>query len=367
MATRVLLSNTYHDVPRTAEYVKGRENHVEVIIMPDIALRKIQPNRLNPRLEFTKAGLDELADSIRQVGLLEPIIVRPLEGEYQVVVGERRYRAAQQAGLDVVPAIVRDYTDDEVMELNLIENIQREELSAVEKARVCRQLKQQFPTKYPTWAKVAEKLGIHKKSVLEWVRLLQLPEPIQAIVSPTATKTVPPGKIPYRTALDIARKVKSPEKQVEVAQEFAQRPLPRRIGVDVLKTIAKEPEKPVQQIVRRIIEEAPIYLPFSKAHAAAILEETKTQTSRKAKDPRLQPGVTVRAQITHFADLEVADVHRKRLGDFDDEDARREGGYTLDEFKEVWKGLHGEWNPNEAVYVIKFRLAKVIGETSDSG
>ena len=96
---------------------------MEVIVVPDIELKKIQPNRLNPRLEFTKAGLDELTDSIKQVGLLEPIIVRPIGDMYEVVVGERRYRAAQQAGLDKVPVIIRDYTDDQIMGLNLIENI----------------------------------------------------------------------------------------------------------------------------------------------------------------------------------------------------------------------------------------------------
>ena len=92
--------------------------------MPNIELRKIQPNRLNPRLEFTKIGLDELSDSINQVGLIEPIIVRPVaEDKYEVVVGERRYRAAQQAGLVTIPVIVHDYTDDEVIEVNLIENM----------------------------------------------------------------------------------------------------------------------------------------------------------------------------------------------------------------------------------------------------
>ncbi len=74
--------------------------------MPDIELKKIQPNRLTPRLEFSKAGLDELSDSIRQVGILEPIIVRPSSNEsYEIVIGERRYRAAQQVGLDKIPAI----------------------------------------------------------------------------------------------------------------------------------------------------------------------------------------------------------------------------------------------------------------------
>lgn len=95
---------------------------LEVIVVPDVELERIQPNRLNPRLEFSKTGLDELADSIKQVGLLEPIIVRPRPGDtYEVVVGERRYRAAHLAGLEKVPVIVHDCTDNEVMEIDLVE------------------------------------------------------------------------------------------------------------------------------------------------------------------------------------------------------------------------------------------------------
>ena len=84
-------------------------------------------------------------------------------------------------------------------------------------------------------------------------------------------------------------------------------------------------------------------------------------------NPRLLKGATIRAQVTHFADLKIEDVYRKRLGEFDDQDARREGGYSIDEFKDVWKELHGEWNPNESVYVIRFQLSDVVGENADSG
>jgi len=335
--------------------------------MPDVELKKIQPNRLNPRLEFSKAGLDELADSIKQVGVLEPIIVRPAGDVYEVVVGERRYRAAQQAGLAKMPVTIGNYSDDEVLELNLIENVQRENLSAVEKAKVCKQLIDRFPDKYPTWAKLSEKIGVHKDTTLGWARTLDLPESVQTLIAPREIERVPPGKIDYQTALRIANTVKEPEKQVEIAEKFAEEHISWRAGRQVLREIAKKPEQPVEQIIRQTIEEAPVFLPFSKAHADAILDEIKTQTSRKAKDTRLQPGVIVRAQITHFADLEVTDVYRKKLGDFDDEDARREGGYTLDEFKEVWQALHGKWNPNEAVYVIRFRVARADEASYSSG
>jgi ParB family chromosome partitioning protein len=341
---------------------------MEVIVVPDIELKKIQPNRLNPRLEFTKAGLDELADSIKQVGLLEPLIVRPIGDMYEVVVGERRYRAAQQAGLDMVPVTVRKYTDEEVMELNLIENIHREDLSAVEKGKLCKLLLSKFPDKYPTQNSLAKKLGVDRSAITLWLETTKLPDEIQNLIAPqTQRRLVPPGKIDYQTATEVCRRIKEPERAVEVIKQIADRPIPQRQAKELAKAVAREPKKPIQQVFREVVEEAPIFLPFSKVHADAILKEVKTQTSRKTKDPKLQKGVTVRAQVTHFADLAVTDVCRKKLGDFDEDDARREGGYTLNEFKEVWKSLHGEWNPNESVYVVRFRLTRIVGEPNSSG
>jgi len=331
--------------------------------MPDIELKKIQPNRLNPRLEFTKVGLDELADSIKEVGLIEPIIVRPISSDtYEVVVGERRYRAAQQAGLDMVHVIIQDYSDAEVMELNLIENIQREDLSAVEKGKVCEQLLKRFPTKYPAPYTLAKKLGISESHIYEWLQTTSLPTEIQRRIAPEPRRLSLKGepKIDYQSAVAVTRHVKEPERATELIGELIKRHVPQRMVTQIAKQVGHQPDKSVKAIFREAVEEAPISLPFSKVHADAIVKGVKTQTSRKTKEPRLQPGVIVRAQVTHFADLEVADVYRKKLGDFDDEDAKREGGYTLEEFKRVWTQLHGEWDPNESVYVIKFRLVRQI-------
>ena len=330
--------------------------------MPDIELKKIQPNRLNPRLEFTKVGLDELADSIKHVGLLEPIIVRPIDSDtYEVVVGERRYRAAQQAGLDKIPAIVTEYTDPEVMEINLIENIQREDLSAVEKGKICKELLDKFPKQYKSKADLASKVGVSESSVEDWLYTTSMPPEVQRRIAPeTERRSVPKGKIDYRTAVQISHSIKEPKKLAEVVEHVAEKRIPRRIATQVTRQMKREPDKPVEAIFREVVEEAPIFLPFSRAHAEAMEKGIKTQTSRKTKDPRLQSGMLVRAQVTHYADLEVTNVFRKKLGDFDEEDARREGGYTLDEFKEVWRRLHGEWDPNKTVHVIQFKLAKQI-------
>lgn len=330
--------------------------------MPNIKLKKIKPSRLNPRLEFNKEGLDELADSIMQVGMLEPLIVRPLNSDnYEVVVGERRYRASLQAGLDEVPVIINDYTDEEVMELNLIENIQREDLNAVEKGKICNELLNRLPQKFPSKADLAKALGVSTSSIQSWLYTTSMPLEVQRRIAPeTERRSVPEGKVDYATAVQISQRIKEPKKLTEVIEHIAENRIPRRIVTKATKQIKREPEKPVETIFREVIEEAPIFLPFSKVHANAIVQGTKTQTSRKTRDPRLQPGAIVRAQVTHFADLEIANVYRKKLGDFDDEDAMREGGYTLEEFREAWKKLHGVWNPDESVYVIQFKLARQV-------
>ena len=104
----------------------------------------IRPSRLNPRKEFREDELAELTESIRSKGLVQPIIVRPAEGGYEIVAGERRWRAAQKAGLHTVPVIARDLTDKEVLELAIIENVQRADLNAIEEAAGYRELIERF-------------------------------------------------------------------------------------------------------------------------------------------------------------------------------------------------------------------------------
>lgn len=328
----------------------------ERIIM--VELKDIQPNRLNPRLDISIERLNELAESIKNVGLLEPLIVRPLENGYEVVIGERRYRASKQANLEKVPVIIREYTDDEVIELNLIENVQREDLSGVEKGRCCKRLLENYPDKYPTQDSIAKHIGVNRSTVSEWLRLVEAPEELQRMVAPAEpmSRSMPEGKIDWKTAVTITQRVKEPERQIEVARELARKPALRRESRKIIKKVAKEPEKPVDEIVREI-EEEPYELPFRLNHMEPILKGTKTQTSRKGiPDPKVKVGAIVHASLwqPHFADLRIMSIQSKRLGDFTEEDAKREGGYTLEEFKEVWKSIHGEWNDNDSVYVIHF-------------
>lgn len=334
----------------------------------EIELKKIQPCRLNPRLDFNIERLNELANSIREVGLLEPIIVRPANGEYEVVVGERRYRAAHQAGLEKLPAIVREYSDFEVMQLNLVENVQREELSAIEKGKVCKRLLTEFSEKYPDQKALAKKIGVSSDAVSLWLRAVEIvAQQAQKYVAPSmASGRMPEGKIDYLTAMKVGRSVKEPERQTELIKKLAEKHLPVKERTQVLARIAHEPEKPVDEVIEEVTE-APCDLTFVAADKKLILDGVKTQTTRtNIPDPKVKAGAIVHAVIWEpcFADLRITSVERKRLKYFDDEDAKMEGYRTLEEFHETWKDLYGKWDEEQLVYVIHFEKAEATGKNS---
>ena len=124
----------------------------------------------------------------------------------------------------------------------------------------------------------------------------------------------------------------------------------------IIKQASLKPDSSVEKIVQTVVDASP-QLPFMSEHASPVLKGIKTQTSRKGLDPRIRPGMKVEA-YTKFAELKVTSVSRKKLRDFTEDDAKREGGYDLTEFKKVWKKLHGEWNPDESVSVVNFKLEK---------
>lgn len=145
-----------------------------------LPIEAIIPNPDQPRRNFDRAALEELAASIRAKGIIQPIVVRPLlDGTFQIVAGERRWRAAQLAMLHVVPCVVKTFTDDEVLEIAIIENIQRQELSAIEEAAAFRQLMDRFGH---TQEQLSEALGKSRSHIANTLRLLNLPETVQEMV-----------------------------------------------------------------------------------------------------------------------------------------------------------------------------------------
>jgi ParB family chromosome partitioning protein len=148
--------------------------------LKEIDLDLIEPNNLQPRTRFDEAQLEELAQSIKANGIVQPILVRRIGGErYQLVAGERRWRAAQRAGLQKVPAVIREVPDDRMLELALIENIQRQELNAIEEAHAYKRLIETFGLTQET---VAQRVGRDRTFVTNYLRLLRLPDDIQQLV-----------------------------------------------------------------------------------------------------------------------------------------------------------------------------------------
>ena len=141
-----------------------------------VPIEKIHPNPDQPRKRFESAPLDDLVASIKEKGVLQPLIVRPSGDGYEIVAGERRWRAAQQAQLHSLPVIVRDFTDTEVLEVAIIENFQRADLNSIEEAAGYKQLMDRFGH---TQEKLAEALGKSRSHIANLLRLLQLPDAVQ--------------------------------------------------------------------------------------------------------------------------------------------------------------------------------------------
>lgn len=139
-----------------------------------ILVDTLVPNRYQPRKEFNGEAMSEMAESIKQYGVLQPLIVTPHEGGYMLIAGERRWRASKQAGLSHVPAIVRTFKELERLEIALIENVQRVDLSPLEQAESIEYLHRQFGTSYTD---IAKRLGKGNSTVVNIVRLMQLPDP----------------------------------------------------------------------------------------------------------------------------------------------------------------------------------------------
>jgi ParB family transcriptional regulator, chromosome partitioning protein len=159
-----------------AQQQKPLPSHGEQRIIP---IDRIHPSPFNPRKSFPEAELEELANSIREKGLVQPIIVRQVGQLFEIVAGERRWRAAQKAALHVVPAIVRALTDQETLELAIIENVQRTDLNAIEEAAGYRELVERFGY---TQEELSQIIGKSRSHLANTMRLLKLPESVQSMV-----------------------------------------------------------------------------------------------------------------------------------------------------------------------------------------
>lgn len=158
---------------KKAENVKEETGEIMVKI------NQVEPNRDQPRKDFDEDSLMELADSIKQFGILQPLIVKKKKDYYEIIAGERRWRAAKIAGIKEVPIIVKEYTDQEIVEISLIENIQRENLNPIEEAMAFKRLLEEFNLKQD---EVAERVSKSRTAVTNSMRLLKLSKKVQQMI-----------------------------------------------------------------------------------------------------------------------------------------------------------------------------------------
>lgn len=223
----LLIPNTVGETKKEKEKSKTKEDAGQVVVK----ITQVEPNREQPRKNFDEDSLQELADSIKQFGLLQPILVQDKEDHYEIIAGERRWRAAKLAGLKEVPVIIRKYSKQEIVEISLIENIQREDLNPIEEAQAYKRLLNEFHLKQD---EVAERVSKSRTAVTNSMRLLKLCDEVQQMLIDDMIST---GHARALLA------VEDPEEQYALAQRIFDEKLSVR-EVEKLVKDRKKPEKP---------------------------------------------------------------------------------------------------------------------------
>lgn len=208
---------------------KGMETIVKITM--------VEPNREQPRKKFDEDALQELADSIKQYGVISPILVQDRKTYYEIVAGERRWRAAKLAGLKEVPVIIKNFTEQEIVEISLIENIQREDLNPIEEAQAYKKLLTEFNLKQD---EVAERVSKSRTAVTNSMRLLKLCDEVQQMIIDDMISTG------HARALI---SIEDPEEQYMIAQKVFDEKLSVRDVEKLVKNLGK-PEKPKKENVQ---------------------------------------------------------------------------------------------------------------------
>ena len=212
-----------------------KESPVQISDVQDLHLDQIMPNRYQPRKTFSEDELSQLADSIKENGLIQPILVRRRgDGIYELIAGERRLRAVKLAGLSTIRAIIRNSSDEQAMELALVENLQRQDLNPIEAARAYQRLITEFGF---TQEGVAQRIGKDRSSVANIARLLNLPFEIQQLVESGALTT---GHAKVLLGMP------APEAQLRLARQITE----RHLSVRQAEHIASQAARPQQTVNR---------------------------------------------------------------------------------------------------------------------
>ncbi len=219
-------------VPESERKTKVVEKVIEKIVEKPsevkLKINQIEPNREQPRKKFDEQALEELADSIRQFGILQPLIVQEKEKYYEIIAGERRWRAAKLVGLKEIPVVIRKMSEQEMVEISLIENIQRENLNPIEEAAAYKRLLEEF---HLTQEEIAERVAKSRTAVTNSMRLLKLDERVQQMVVDEMLST---GHARALLA------VEDPELQFQTANKIYNERLSVREVEKLVKNIGKE-------------------------------------------------------------------------------------------------------------------------------
>ncbi len=218
-------------IPESKNEAKGKKNEDNVTPDRMVKITAVEPNREQPRKNFDEDALLELSDSIKQFGIIQPLVVQDRKnGRYEIIAGERRWRAAKMAGLKEVPVIVKNYTDQEIMEISLIENIQRENLNPIEEAMAYKRLLNEFHLKQD---EVAERVSKSRTAVTNSMRLLKLNEKVQEMV---INEMITSGHARALLAIEDA------EKQLTIAT----RVFDEKLSVRDIEKLVKDMNKPLK-------------------------------------------------------------------------------------------------------------------------
>ena len=211
-----------------------------------LPITEVEPNRKQPRKIFDEEALNELAESIKQFGVIQPLVVQKREGYYEIIAGERRWRAAKLAGIKEIPVVIKDYSEEEIMEIALIENIQREDLNPIEEANAYKRLVEEYKLKQD---ELAKKVSKSRAAITNSMRLLKLCDEVQKMLSDGMISS---GHA--RTLIAIEDK----EKQIQIAKKIFENRLSVRetekLVKDLLepKKIVKPEEKPDDFIYKNL-------------------------------------------------------------------------------------------------------------------
>ena len=281
-------SSEKKETVKTEVVEKIVEKVVEKVVHEEqmMKLSKIEPNREQPRKNFEEDALLELADSIKQFGVLQPLLVQKKDDYYEIIAGERRWRAAKLAGLKEVPVIVKDYSEQEVVEIALIENIQRENLNPIEEAFAYKRLLTEFNLKQD---EVAERVSKSRTAVTNSMRLLKLADEIQQMV------------IDEKISTGHARALLAIE-DFETQLELATRIFDEKLSVRDVENIIRQLKNPKVKREKPVIENDFIYKDLEEKMKSVM--GTKVSINQKAKGKgKIEIEYYSNEELEHIFDL----------------------------------------------------------------